>query len=214
MPADHQKTRANYDRLSRWYDLFSGSSERTVRRRGLQMLAVKPGECVLEIGCGTGESLPALAFCVGRIGQVIGIDLSSGMLSMAKSKLMRFASSNVTLVQGDSFQLPFVDGTFDAVFMSFTLELFAIAEIPVVLYECKRILRSAGRMGIVSLLKRERPRVIEKLYTRAHLLWPTVIDCQPIPLFNVLRKSGLTACEADERSMWGLTIGLAIAHSS
>lgn len=214
MTTDHQKTRANYDRLSRWYDLLSASSERAVRRRGLQILAAQPGERILEAGCGTGDSLPILAFCVGRMGQVIGIDLSSGMLSMAKSKFKRFASSKVTLTQGDLFQLPFADGTFDAVFMSFTLELFSIAEIPVVLYECKRILRSTGRIGIVSLLKKDRLRTIEKLYIRAHLQWPAVIDCQPIPLFNALQKQGFTTCEVDEQSMWGLTVGIAIAHSS
>jgi demethylmenaquinone methyltransferase/2-methoxy-6-polyprenyl-1,4-benzoquinol methylase len=214
MISNRKKIRANYDRLSRWYDLFSASSERSVRRRSLEMLAAQSGERILEIGCGTGESLPSLAFCAGPVEQVIGIDLSYGMLSVTKSKLKRLTHSNITLMQGDLFQLPFVDGTFDAVFMSFTLELFASAEIPVVLCECKRILRSTGRIGIASLLKKEHPRTIEKLYIRAHLQWPAVIDCQPIPLFNILQESGFTACESDERSMWGLTAGIAIAKSS
>jgi demethylmenaquinone methyltransferase/2-methoxy-6-polyprenyl-1,4-benzoquinol methylase len=209
---DRQTTRANYDRLSRWYDLLSASSERAARTRGLQMLGVQCGERVLEIGCGTGESLPSLASGAGPAGWVYGLDLSAGMLGIAKNKLEKHSSSNVTLLQADAVRLPFPERSFDAIFMSYTLELFPAAEIPLILQECKRILRPEGRMGIVALLQEEKPGWMERAYNWAHRHWPLIIDCQPIPLFSALQKSIFVTCETDKQSLWGLTVGIAIAH--
>ena len=212
MSTARQETRTNYDRLSHWYDLISGSSERPARTRGMDMLDIQPGERVLEIGCGTGEALSALAARAGPSGQAIGFDLSSGMLGMAQSKLGRLPLSNITLIQGDSALLPFAKETFNAVFMGFTLELFDNSEVPVVLEECSRVLRPGGRLGVVSLLEKDRPGVVEALYAWAHLRWPSVIDCHPIRLFTVLHESGLAARETSEQSLWGLRVGIAIAQ--
>lgn len=208
MNSNRQATRANYDRLSRWYDILSGSSERPARERGVEMLDIQPGERVLEIGCGTGEALSALAARAGCSGCVLGLDLSAGMLRRAKSKLGRDASANIQLMQGDSSHLPFADESLDAIFMSFTLELFADTEIPSLLAECRRVLRPGGRMGVVSLLQKHRPGWMEKAYTWAHRRWPVVIDCHPIPLEVLLQNAGFEISSALEMGMWGLAVGV------
>jgi len=59
------EARRTYDRLSRRYDLLAAAGERRCREAGLRLLAVKEGERVLEIGCGTGQALTALARAVG-----------------------------------------------------------------------------------------------------------------------------------------------------
>ncbi len=208
---NHLKTRNNYDRLSRWYDLLSGSSERPARLRGLQALDIRSGENVLEIGCGTGESLPVLDACAGSTGHIFGLDLSAGMLSVARNKLQRLSASNIVCIQGDGLHLPFPKESFDAIFMSFTLELLPASEIPVLLRECRRVLCDSGRIGIVSLLQKKKPGRMERLYTWAHRRWTQVIDCRPIPIEDAAGKAGFESHSIREISMWGLTVGILVA---
>ncbi|NIV01327.1 MAG: 2-heptaprenyl-1,4-naphthoquinone methyltransferase, partial [Phycisphaerae bacterium] len=64
------KARVNYNRLSRWYDIVAGSTEKKYRDIGLQKLDAQPGERILEIGFGTGHCILALARAVGETGEV------------------------------------------------------------------------------------------------------------------------------------------------
>src|SRR5512143_1109075 len=78
------QAKASYDRMSRFYDVLAGGSERKLRSLALQQLHLRPGESVLEIGFGTGTSLVQMAEAVGGEGQVHGIDISSGMLRTSR----------------------------------------------------------------------------------------------------------------------------------
>jgi demethylmenaquinone methyltransferase/2-methoxy-6-polyprenyl-1,4-benzoquinol methylase len=205
-----QAARAAYDRLSRWYDLFAGSEE-VYNRRGLEMLGVSASETVLEIGFGTGHSLLALAGQVGIGGRVIGIDLSYGMAREArervrKSGLVASCEARVLLHQGDASRLPYPAEYFDAVFIAFTLELFDTPEIPRVLQEIYRVLRSSGRFNVVSLSLPERPGRMVRLYEWLHQALPAWVDCRPIPVAALVRQNGFTVRQAACDSMWGLPV--------
>jgi hypothetical protein len=69
-------TRKYYDRIAGIYDLMADHSEAPARQAGLDLLAVQPGEKVLEVGFGTGHCLAVLAQAVGPTGQVYGIDIA------------------------------------------------------------------------------------------------------------------------------------------
>src|SRR5512140_2028421 len=84
-----QQAMTAYDRLSRWYDWLSASSEQPLAELGLQKLNAQAGETVLEVGFGTGHALLALAAAVGDSGRVIGIDISRGMFKVASEKIAR-----------------------------------------------------------------------------------------------------------------------------
>jgi ubiquinone/menaquinone biosynthesis C-methylase UbiE len=82
-------TRASYNRMSKWYDLLAGESEKYMIKVGLDLLRVQEGETILEIGPGTGRGVLALAQAAGASGKVHGIDLSDGMLQVCNASLVR-----------------------------------------------------------------------------------------------------------------------------
>jgi demethylmenaquinone methyltransferase/2-methoxy-6-polyprenyl-1,4-benzoquinol methylase len=197
--------------LSRWYDIIAGSTEKKYRDIGLQKLAAQPGEQVLEIGFGTGHCILALAQTVGENGQVYGVDLSEGMLTITQDRLHRAGLLNrVDLRVGDAAELPFASGAFDGVFMSFTLELFDSPEIPVVLNQCYQVLKPGGRLVVVSLIKKVGTAV--KIYEWFHEKMPVAVDCRPIYAQADLTAAGFNIQEVAAMSMWGLPVEIILAQ--
>jgi ubiquinone/menaquinone biosynthesis C-methylase UbiE len=198
---------ASYNRLSRWYDWIAGSTERKYRNLGLQLLQAQPGESVLEIGFGTGHCLLALAKAVGPQGKVCGIDISTGMCDIARRRLQSAENAaRVDLRVGDAAQLPFEHDSFHAIFMSFTLELFDTPEIPLVLEQCRQVLRPGGRIGLVAMVQPERPGFTIRLYEWFHTRWPAMVDCRPILARQALQEAGFRIEIARRLMMWGLPV--------
>ena len=211
VPRSKDSARDTYDRISKWYDLLAGSSERKFTQVGLQKLDVKTGEKVLEIGFGTGHSLLALARRVGTTGKVYGVDLSEGMFQVASNRLSKNGMSNrVELQCGEATHLPFPDQFFDAVFMSFVLELFDTPELPLVMRECQRVLNQAGRICIVALSKKKKPAV--RLYEWFHMQFPAYVDCRPIFTRQTVEEAGFGVTDMTEMVMWGLPVDVIIAN--
>lgn len=202
-----EQARTNYNRISRWYDVFSSQSETKYREIGLRLLAPQLGEHILEIGYGTGHALVALAQAVGLQEHVTGIDLSDGMWEITEKRLTRAnLSPRVTLLQGDAATYPFEHNAFDAAFMSFTLELFDTPEIPQILQLCKHTLRPSGRLGVVTLVKDHHPGVAVRLYEWFHERLPTLVDCRPIFGQAALKEAGFVIETSQLYKMWGLPV--------
>lgn len=205
---------ALYDRLSRWYDLLAGSFEDRHRAAGAGMLDPQPGDAVLEIGCGTGRSLLALGDVVGASGRVYGLDLARGMLDVSRARLSKAGlSGRVVLVRGDGAHLPFATDTFDRLFLSFTLELFDTPEIPVVLAECRRVLRAGGHICVVAMSKVGAPSRSTRIYARLHRSFPRFFDCRPIYAQASLQQSGFRVVDTSGASLLGLSIEIVLAES-
>jgi ubiquinone/menaquinone biosynthesis C-methylase UbiE len=205
------QARANYNRLSRFYDLIA-SSEKQYIDRGLQILSLKGGETALEIGFGTGHAMIAMAQAVGESGKVYGVDISDGMLKITLVKIQQAGlNSRVDLRCEDATSLHYDRDFFDALFMSFTLELFDTPQIPLVLHECRRVLKSTGRICVVAMTKEADPGLPVRLYEWAHTRFPAALDCRPIYAQDELQKAGFRIEQALRESMWGLTVEIVLA---
>ncbi len=99
----------------------------------LEWLAAKPGECILDLGCGTGELTQRI---VAAGASVTGIDASPEMVAAAREKGLRAD-------HGNAEKLPYPDRTFDAVFSNAALHWIRGQDD--MLSEVRRVLRPGGR---------------------------------------------------------------------
>ena len=212
---DQSAAKSFYDRISAAYDALTDANEHRVRERGLEMLGVSGGEVVLEIGYGTGHSLVELANAVGGDGAVHGVDISQGMHDVSESRVGKAGlDDRVQLRVAAVPPLPYDDETFDAVTMSFTLELFPSEVIPTVLAEVARVLKPDGRLGVVSMAtvpEGDHESVMERAYKWMHRHFPHIVDCQPIDVERVLAASGLDVAQDDRIEIWTMPVAAVVA---
>lgn len=99
MPAkpDRQAALEQYRRRSGVYDLELALFE-PIRREAIRWLAPRPGETVIDFGCGTGLSLPQLRAAVGAAGHVVGIEQSPEMMERAHRRVASRRWRNVELI--------------------------------------------------------------------------------------------------------------------
>jgi demethylmenaquinone methyltransferase/2-methoxy-6-polyprenyl-1,4-benzoquinol methylase len=145
------------------------------------------------------------------------VDLSLGMCRIAQ---LRIADCRLRIelpVRGeiicaDAVCLPVTQGAFDAAFMSFALELFDESDMRAVLAECRRVLKSGGRLCVVAMAEPDRPTWMTKLYAWGHARFPVAIDCRPIAISQVLAQGGFRLERRMRHSLWGLPVEVALAR--
>ena len=212
VPRSKEEAKRFYDRISRVYDYLTGAFERKYAEMAVERLSVEEGETVLEIGFGPGHCLKRLAESVGKTGKVYGVDISSGMLEVTRRRLDKSRlMDRVELYCGDAASLPYGDNTFDAAFMSFTLELFDTPEIPMLLGEVKRVLKPGGRIAVASMSKENGESLLLRLYEWAHRKWPKYVDCRPIYLEQSLRDAGYEIRKKERAKLFGLPSEIVVA---
>lgn len=99
------------DQASYMLRAASEDAGRAYKRRLLDLLDLHPGHTVLDVGCGPGTDLPALAERVGATGRVIGVDQDPAMLATARRRTA--ALSAVEIREADAHALPVGPGTVD-----------------------------------------------------------------------------------------------------
>jgi len=198
-----QETRAFYDKISAFYDALSDRSEAPVRMAALDTLAAANAECILEIGSGTGHGVDAVGRAVGCEGLIVAVDLSERMLRRARAFVDKDGvMPSAQFVCGDGLQLPIRSGCFDAVFMTFTLELFDTPEIPTVLDECRRVMTANGRIVVAAMSKEGPADAMLEVYEWSHRHFPNFVDCRPIFLSEALESSGFRIERKTRVEMW------------
>jgi len=105
----------------------------------------KPGERILDLGCGTGIVARQVASRVGATGRVTGIDVSPNMLAVARVAADRDGLT-IEWREGNAEQLPFPDSSFDLVLSQFALMF--VTNKRVALAEMRRVVTEDGRVLI------------------------------------------------------------------
>ena len=118
---DANVVKDRYRRLAADYDSAMSFLDR-VRTASFEHLDLKPGESVLDLGCGTGISFERLHQNVGPQGRIIGVELSPEMLELARRRVERNGWSNVTLIEGDAKTVD-IPGPLDAALAFFVPEI-------------------------------------------------------------------------------------------
>lgn len=141
------EVRRMFDRIAPRYDLLnrvlSFGRDTSWRRRALTHLPTGPALRVLDVATGTADVVLLL---LGREGvaAVTGCDTAEHMLALGRAKLARHARADAArLVVGDALQLPFPDGSFDAVTIAFGLR--NVADVDLALRELRRVIVPGGR---------------------------------------------------------------------
>lgn len=114
-------------------------------RRAMAALAPRPGERILDIGCGAGQTSLELAQAVGPAGSVLGVDLSEPLLEIARRRGAGVAG--LEFCQDDAQTAGFAAGGFDAAFSRFGVMFFA--DPPAAFANIRRALKPGGRLAFV-----------------------------------------------------------------
>ncbi|TCO59796.1 class I SAM-dependent methyltransferase [Actinocrispum wychmicini] len=103
----YRKRAKNYDIMSNRLYII-GQRTMHYKHLAIDQLALKPGDTVVDAGCGTGHNLPYLSKAVGPNGKVIGVDFTDSMLNLAEDRVREHELTNVTLQQADltTFEFP------------------------------------------------------------------------------------------------------------
>lgn len=139
-----------FDRIAGRYDFLnhflSLGIDKGWRKKAIRTLKPVAPRLILDVATGTGDL--AIAAMSLQPQQVTGVDISEGMMEIGRKKLAdRKLADKITLQYGDSEQLPFSSGHFDAITCAYGVRNFEHLEKG--LQEMNRVLRSGGRIAIL-----------------------------------------------------------------
>jgi demethylmenaquinone methyltransferase/2-methoxy-6-polyprenyl-1,4-benzoquinol methylase len=134
------KTAPQYDRINQ---LFLFNSGAWYRGRALQQAGLRPGMRVLDLATGTGLVAREAIAITGSTANVIGLDMSEGMLAEARRRL------DIPLVQGGMECLPLADDSVDFISMGYALR--HIGDLAAAFRELHRVLRPGGKLLILEI---------------------------------------------------------------
>jgi len=143
----YRRRAKRYDRSVKIYRLLGFALER-YRQDTISALALRAGDVVVELGCGTGLNFGHVQKAIGQEGKIIGVDLTDAMLDGARDRVAREGWTNVELVQADLAEWQFPPGV-SGVYS--TLALTLVPEYDTIIERACRALSPEGRLAVLDM---------------------------------------------------------------
>ena len=181
---NHYSIEKIYDRWGKFYDIFFKKIFSEGRNVGVELLQLKSDEKLLEVGVGTGLSLPLYP----NTSEIIGIDISSKMLEKAEEKVRDLHLENVTLSVMNAQEMKFPDNSFDCVTACYVVS--AAPDPQKVVSEICRVCKPNGRIVFINHFKSQNfflAKFEELIYGACKKIgWETTLDLDPLLKSNNL----------------------------
>ncbi|MEY4117685.1 MAG: ubiquinone/menaquinone biosynthesis methyltransferase UbiE [Planctomycetota bacterium] len=170
-----EKVQAMFAAIARAYDLnnrlHSFGMDQSWRKVAVRMAAVRPGDDVVDIACGTGDLTELFATTAAR--SVLGLDFTPPMLEIAREKSARRRHTGAVprYEHGDATALALADNSVDVVSIAFGLR--NVGDPARALAEFRRVLRPGGRLLVLEFDEPRNPliRWCNRLYTHRIMPW-------------------------------------------
>jgi len=134
----------HYDAL---LDIMSFGKYSLIIKRAIEMMRIRPGDKILDLGAGTGRNACLIMKYLSQKGELIGIDISEEMISQFRKKCADFPNAEIINARADR-SLPF-RGKFDKVFISLVLHGFPQNVREAVIKNVSEVLRDGGNLFIL-----------------------------------------------------------------
>ncbi len=195
----------------RLYDLFVELAligrEPSFRRQVLDLAAPRPGEAMLDVGCGTGSLALLAREAVGATGVICGVDASAEMISWARQKARRIGVE-ADFRRAAAQALPYPDASFDVVLSTLMLHRLPKRARTQLAAEARRVVKPGGRVLVVDFAEESRRKGL-----RRHLRHRQgLVAWQEIPA--LLEGAGLSVVASGPLGIQTVHFALAAVRSS
>jgi ubiquinone/menaquinone biosynthesis C-methylase UbiE len=185
---DSEKIKSAYKNVVWFYDFWSWLTESKAAKKVIEFSAIKSGEHILEVACGTGVVFEKVV-SKNPNGKNIGIDLSPEMLKKANARLSKLKNTSYELKEGDALNLNFQDNFFDLVINNFMVDLMPVGVFDKVACEFYRVIKPGGIL-VVSTFSFGKKKV-NKIWQWVAKRFPDLLTgCRPVSFKKYLLDAG------------------------